>query len=71
MASRTEQRPEELHIDDGDFERVRHIWPLLGDGPSDVAWCGATDTSMRDGILYCGEVTPDLCVVCVELVRWS
>lgn len=70
MAIKDERLLEELHIDDGDFERVRHIWrgyenfALCGRPPvGAVAYCGAV--KVRPAVNRRKAATdPDLCVVC-------
>lgn len=74
MASRTEQRPDELHIEDGDFDRVWHRYPPGTPRdefgvvvPGEVAYCGhraPVDGRER----YFRELhSYGRCVVCVDL----
>jgi hypothetical protein len=48
---------------------VLHIYPPgTNMGPGAVAYCGWIKRTPWKGAIYTGEVSPDRCVVCLELV---
>lgn len=66
MATKDRQLVDELHIEDGEFERVRNLRPPWRERGG-ASYCGGP---MRSGGR--GEVRqpyPDHCVVCVEMAK--